>query len=32
MGDETIFRFWRRPPETADGYPFDNKTAANAGT
>jgi hypothetical protein len=31
-GDETISRFWRRDPETADGYSFGNKTAANAGT
>jgi hypothetical protein len=25
--DETIFCFWRRTPETADGYQADNKTA-----
>jgi hypothetical protein len=24
-GDETIFRFWRRRPETAVGYQFDNE-------
>jgi hypothetical protein len=26
-GDETIFRFWRRYPETAVGYHSANKTA-----
>jgi len=25
LGDETIFRFWRRRPETADGYQYDNE-------
>ena len=24
LGDETIFRFWRRTPETADGYQVAN--------
>ena len=27
LGDETIFRFWRRHPETGVGYPFANETA-----
>jgi len=30
--DETIFRFWRRTPETADRYQVDNKTAESAGS
>lgn len=30
--DETIFRFWRRYPETAHGYQADNETAGTAGT
>ncbi len=30
--DETIFRFWRRCPETAVGYQIANETAGTAGT
>ena len=30
--DETIFRFWRRYPETADGYHSANETAGTPGT
>ena len=30
--DETIFRFWRRYPETAHGYQIANATAGTAGT
>jgi hypothetical protein len=30
--DETIFRFWRRYPETAVGYQIVNETAGTAGT
>jgi hypothetical protein len=30
--DETIFRFWRRYPETARGYQIANVTAGPAGT
>ena len=29
---ETIFRFWRRYPETALGYHIANETAGTAGT
>ena len=33
LGDETIFRFWRRHPETALGYQFDNENGGgNAGS
>ena len=31
MRNETIFRFWRRCPETADGYQVPNETAGTAG-
>jgi len=31
-GNETIFRFWRRLPETATGYQVANETAGIAGT
>jgi hypothetical protein len=31
-GNETIFRFWRRYPETAVGYQPDNETAGTAGS
>jgi hypothetical protein len=31
LRDETIFRFWRRTPETADGYQVGNKTADSVG-
>jgi hypothetical protein len=30
--DETIFRFWRKYPETAHGYQAGNETAGTAGT
>jgi hypothetical protein len=30
--DETIFRFWRRYPETAGGYQTPNKAAGRAAT
>jgi hypothetical protein len=29
MCDETIFHFWRRCPETADGYQMANETAGH---
>ena len=31
LWDETIFRFWHRCPETADGYKGTNETAGTAG-